>query len=79
MMLALGILALFGVVIGVVVAIVMAGRQARADRPPVSEPSDYVAPVSSGGFAWRSGDETEEQFRARVARENAAAEASGKR
>ena len=73
MALALGIFALAIVVVGVVVAIVLAGRQADVEAAPRSEPSDFVAPVSSGGFAWRQTDETPEQFKERVARENAAA------
>jgi hypothetical protein len=73
MALALGIFALVIVVVGVVVAIVLAGRQADVEAAPKSEPSDFVAPVSSGGFAWRQTDETPEQFKERVARENAAA------
>jgi hypothetical protein len=72
MALALGIFALAIVVVGVVVAIILAGRQADVEAGPKSEPSDFVAPVSSGGFAWRQTDETPEQFKERVARENAA-------
>ena len=76
MALGLGILALVVVIVAVVVAIVLAGRQADVEAAPKSEPSDFVAPVSSGGFAWRQTDETPEQFRERVARENAAGAAS---
>jgi hypothetical protein len=72
MALGLGIVALVLVAVGVVVAIVLAGRQADVEAGPKSEPTDFVAPVSSGGFAWRQTDETPEQFRDRVARENAA-------
>jgi hypothetical protein len=71
MALALGIFALVIVVIGVVIAIVLAGRQADVEAGPKSEPSDFVAPVSSGGFVFRQTDETPEQFKERVARENA--------
>ncbi len=68
MLIALGMIALLVVVAGVVAAIVMAGRS--SDRPPPSEPSDFVAPVSSGGYRFRQTDESPEEFRARVAREN---------
>lgn len=78
-LLTLGLVALGVVVVGVVVAIVMAGRQERAERAPESVPSDFVAPVSSGGYAWRRTDESPEQFKERVARENAAAEGAGKK
>jgi hypothetical protein len=71
MLFALGIVALVVVVAGVVAAIVMAGRQEREERAPESIPSDYVAPVSSGGFAWRRTDESPEEFKRRVEEENA--------
>jgi hypothetical protein len=73
MLLALGIIALVVVIFGVVAAISMAGRQAadNEDRSPNSIPSDFVAPVSSGGHRWRNVDESVEEFRARVAQENA--------
>jgi hypothetical protein len=79
MALALGVVALLIVLVGVVAAIVLAGRQADVEAAPKSEPTDFVAPVSSGGFAFRQTDETPEQFRARVARENAAAEAAARK
>lgn len=73
MLLALGFVALIVVIVGVVAAITMAGRQAAADddRAPHSIPSDFVAPVSSGGHRWRNVDESVEQFHSRVAEENA--------
>ena len=45
--------------------------QAREETAPASVPTDFVAPVSSGGFSWRRTDESLEQFQARIARENA--------
>jgi hypothetical protein len=71
MLFALGIVALAVVVIGVVVAITMAGRQAKEERAPLSMPDDFVAPVSSGGYGFRRADETTEEFKSRVAAENA--------
>jgi hypothetical protein len=76
MALALGIVALGVVIVGVTVAIVLAGRQADIDAAPQSAPTDFVAPVSSGGFAWRQDDESPEQFRERVARAEAEANAN---
>ncbi len=73
----LGVLTLVAVVIGVVTALTMASRQARADAAPASSPRDYVAPVSSGGYSRRRADETVDEFKARVARENAAAPPKG--
>jgi hypothetical protein len=78
MALVLGVVALVVVVGGVAAVLVMAGRQAREESGPESEPGDFVAPVSSGGYRWRQTDETIEQFQARVARENAAALANEK-
>lgn len=75
MMLVLGLVALVVVIGGVVATILMASRASRDDRPPPSEPSDFVAPVSSGGYRFRQVDESTEDFRARVARENAEAAA----
>jgi hypothetical protein len=70
--LVLGLIVLLAVVVGAVAALVLAGRQARDVAEPGSEPGDFVAPVSSGGYRWRRTDESTEEFRARVARENAA-------
>jgi hypothetical protein len=60
--------------VGLVVALRLARAQEADELPPPSEPTDFVAPVSSGGYAWRGTDETPEQFRARVARQNAEAQ-----
>lgn len=73
MLLGLGLVALVVVVGAVIATIAMAARS--ADRPPPSEPSDFVAPVSSGGYRFRQVDESTEEFHARVARENAEAAA----
>jgi hypothetical protein len=77
MALGMGLVALVIVAVGVVVAILFAGRQADEEAAPKSEPSDFVAPVSSGGYAWRRTDETPEQFKERVARENQGPTSSG--
>jgi hypothetical protein len=68
--LALGIAVLIAVVVGVLVVVGMAKRQALVDAPPPSEPTDFVAPVSSGGYRWRKTDETAQEFKTRVATEN---------
>ena len=77
MVLGMGLLALLVVIVGVVVAVGKAGRQATEEHAPKSEPSDFVAPVSSGGYAFRSVDESAEDFKARIARENASAGGAG--
>lgn len=74
--LVLGIVALAAVVIGVLVVIGMARRQAARESPPPSEPSDFVGPVSSGGYRWRQPDESAQQFKQRMAAENAPAKKS---
>jgi hypothetical protein len=71
MVLVLGIVALVVVVGGVAVVLMMATRQARDESTPASVPTDFVSPVSSGGYSWRRTDESLEQFQARIARENA--------
>ena len=71
MVLALGIVALVVVVGGVAAALMLAARQDREDSGPASVPTDFVAPVSSGGYSWRRTDDSLEQFQARIARENA--------
>lgn len=70
MLLALGVVALVVVIGGVVATIMMAGRQA-SEESPLSQPGDFVAPVSSGHYRFRTVDETPEQFRARITRETA--------
>jgi hypothetical protein len=74
MVLWLGVVALAVVVAGVTTVLILAARQAREETAPASSPGDFVAPVSSGGYSWRRTDESIEQFQARVARENAAAQ-----
>ena len=74
-MVVLGLIALVVVVASLFVAIRLAGSQEREEHPPPSEPGDFVAPISSGGFAWRRTDESTEEFRQRVARENAQVQA----
>jgi hypothetical protein len=71
MVLVLGIVALVVVVAGVAAVLMLAARQAREETAPASVPTDFVAPVSSGGYSWRRTDESLEQFQARIARENA--------
>lgn len=70
MVLALGIIALFVVIAGVVAVLGLAARQAREDVGPTSVPTDFVAPVSSGGYSFRRTDESIEDFKARIARMN---------
>lgn len=72
MVLVLGVVALIVVVAGVVLVLSLAARQAREDDGPASVPTDFVAPVSSGGYSWRRTDESLEDFQARIARMNAA-------
>jgi len=71
MVLLLGVVALVAVIAGVATVLALAARQAREETAPVSHPSDFVAPVSSGGYRWRRTDESLEEFHARIARENA--------
>ena len=71
MLFALGLFALVVAIAGVAVVAMMAARQASEDASPPSEPSDFVAPVSSGGFAWRGTDESREAFKQRIAHANA--------
>ncbi|HEY8039529.1 MAG TPA: hypothetical protein VIF15_07035 [Polyangiaceae bacterium] len=76
MVLVLGVVALVTVIAGVAAVLVLASRQAREQTTPASQPGDYVAPVSSGGYRWRHTDESLEDFQRRIARENAAGPAS---
>jgi hypothetical protein len=71
MVLVLGMMALVVVVGGVAAVLILAARQAREDTAPTSVPTDFVSPVSSGGYSWRRTDESLDQFQARIARENA--------
>ena len=68
--LALGVAVLIAVVVGVLVVVGMAKRQASVEAPPPSEPTDFVAPASAGGYRWRKTDETAQEFKTRVATEN---------
>ena len=70
MLVALGIAAMLVVVIGVAVVVALARRQGIADAAPPSVGGDFVAPVSSGQYRFRSPDESPEEFKARVDREN---------
>jgi hypothetical protein len=70
MLVVLGIAAMLVVVIGVVVVMALARKQVEGDAPPPSQKGDFVAPVSSGGYRFRSPDETREDFKARVEKEN---------
>ena len=71
MLFALGAVALIVVVGAVIAVIVMAGRQEKEERAPVSLPGDFVAPVSSGGYAFRRTEESEDEFKKRIANANA--------
>jgi hypothetical protein len=77
-MLVLGAVVLVAVVLGTILAIRLAGAHGR-DEVPASQPSDFVAPASSGGFAWRTVDETPEQFRERLARDQALTDGAARR
>jgi hypothetical protein len=72
MALVLGVVALVALVVGVGVVLGLGARQARNEQGPTSEPGDFVAPVSSGQYRWRTADESPEQFHARVRDEEAA-------
>lgn len=74
MALALGIVVLVVLVVGVSLVLLRGAREAREEQGPPGRPTDFVAPVSSGRYRWRLADETPEQFRARVARDEARAE-----
>jgi hypothetical protein len=74
--LALGVGVLAAVIIGIAMVMMLARRQASDDQPPASLPSDFVAPPTSSGSRFRGADESEAQFKERVARERAAAAAA---
>jgi hypothetical protein len=82
-MLLLGVLTMVAVALAMAVALRLANKQETLEGPPTSIPSDFVAPSSRragvGGYAWRTVDESPEQFRARVALENAPAQTPDKR
>ncbi|WP_394844109.1 hypothetical protein LZC95_44535 [Pendulispora brunnea] len=71
MLFLLGIIALAAVVGAVVAVVVLAGRQAKEEQSPESEPTDFVAPSSGGRYTWRQVDESTAEFKARAARERA--------
>jgi len=71
MLVVLGIGVMLAVVIAVVVVAALARRQADDDAPPPSRGADFVAPVSSGQYRFRAPDESPEDFKARIDRENA--------
>lgn len=79
MLIALGLVAMVVVVGVVVAATVFARRQAESDAPPPSRGGDFVAPVSSGQYRFRAPDESPEDFKARVERENEEIASSSKR
>ncbi len=70
MLVALGIATIVAVVIGVVIVVSFARKHAADDAPPPSTGGDFVAPVSSGHYRFRAPDESPEDFKARVDREN---------
>lgn len=69
MMLFIGFGALALVIMVVIAAILLAERQSKEERGPASEPTDFVSPAQDGHFVWRDADETEQEFKARVARD----------
>ena len=72
MLVALGIATMLVVVAGVAIVMALARRQVEGDEPPPSAGADFVAPVSSGQYRFRDPDESPEEFKARVERENEA-------
>ncbi|HEX7666725.1 MAG TPA: hypothetical protein VF407_19490 [Polyangiaceae bacterium] len=71
MLMAFGILALVVILALLAGAMLVGARHAREEAGPESEPTDFVAPTSSGRFEWRSTTESTGEFKARVDRENA--------
>ncbi len=70
MLVALGIATIVVVVVGVAVVMAFARKQVESDAPPASVGADFVAPVSSGQYRFRKPDESPEEFKERVDREN---------
>ena len=70
-LIALGIAGVLVVVIGGVIVAGFARSHAADDAPPPSRGADFVAPVSSGQYRFRTPDESPEEFKARIDRENA--------
>jgi hypothetical protein len=76
MLVALGIAAMLVVVAGVAIVMALARKQAQGDAPPPSVGADFVAPVSSGQYRFRAPDESPDEFKARVEKENGEIESS---
>ena len=70
MLVALGIAAMLVIVAGVAVVTALARKQVQGDEPPPSVGADFVAPVSSGQYRFRAPDESPEEFKARIDKEN---------
>ena len=71
MFLGLGVVALVVVIVLLGGAMLVGARHAREENGPESEPTDFVAPTSSGRYAWRGTSESTGEFKARVEHENA--------
>jgi hypothetical protein len=65
-----GIATLIALVVGVALMMRFARRNALVDAPPPSQGADFLAPVSSGQYRFRTPDESPEEFKARVEAEN---------
>ena len=72
MLVFLGIALMLAVGGAVIAVVVLVGRQQQEERSG-SQPSDFVAPSSRSraGYEWRQVDESADEFKARVAREDA--------
>jgi hypothetical protein len=70
MLVVLGIGVLVAVVLAIVIVAALARKQADRDAPPPSRGADFVAPISSGQYRFRAPDESPEDFKARIDREN---------
>jgi hypothetical protein len=75
----LGIATVIVLALGVMLLMRFARRNALEEAPPPSVGSDFVAPVSSGQYRFRTPDESPEQFKARVDAENEEIASSSKR
>ena len=71
MFLGLGIVALVVVIVLLGGAMLVGARHAREENGPESEPTDFVAPTSSGRYAWRGTSESTGEFKARVEKQAA--------
>ena len=74
MFLGLGIIVLVVVLVLIGGAMLVGARHAREENGPESEPTDFVAPTSSGRYAWRGTSESTGEFKARVEQQNASDE-----